>query len=215
MEMAVSGLKRPVVHIAPQLFAILRDPSWFITGIVGEKFTPWPSTVAVVNRGIPPPYVSPEKKMTPQVYAHVRPPGILERHAAFTLFLEESWGEGEGAPPYLVAVAKSVTLKRSGENPGFLVGDALGGVGGVGDTVVGDSEDGKCVGLGVCELLGLVGACVGEVVPGTVLRHAHTARYAWLHSVTLAPNGELNHWYVWVPVYPTKACSTTDAEVHP
>ena len=78
------GRTNPENHMSPQLFAIFSDPSWFITGIVGEKFTPSPSTVAVVRSGIPPSYVSVEKKMAPHVYAQLRPAGMFAAHAAFT-----------------------------------------------------------------------------------------------------------------------------------
>jgi hypothetical protein len=66
-EMAVSGLRSPVYHMSLQLCAILSDPSWFITGIVGEKVTDVPSTTGVVRSGMLPPYVSEEKKITPHV----------------------------------------------------------------------------------------------------------------------------------------------------
>ena len=59
-EIAVSGRKSPVLHMEPQLFAILIVPSWFMTGIVAEKLTPAPSTTGVVSSGMPPPYVSDE-----------------------------------------------------------------------------------------------------------------------------------------------------------
>jgi hypothetical protein len=109
-------------------------------------------------------------------------------------------------------VANRVTLYALGGNAGDREGESVGGVGG---PVVGECEEGKWVGLDVCADDGRVGAAVGDTVAGTVLKHAHIARYEWLHSVTDAPNGELNHWYVFVPVKPTMPCSTTELDVHP
>lgn len=138
--------------------------------------------------------------MTPHVYAQESPEGVLAAHAAFTLPRDASCGEGDGAPPYFAAVANSVTLYSKGLYAGLNVGDALGSVGGVGERVVGDAEVGYAVGRAVCADDGRVGAADGESVFGTVLKHAHTARYAWLHSVTLVPKGVLYHWNVFVPV---------------
>ena len=84
-----------------------------------------------------------------------------------------------------------------GLNAGDRVGESVGGVGATG---LGDRVVGKCVGRDVWPEDGVVGAPVGDVDAGTVLRHAQIARYACVHTVVAVPNGALYHWYVCVPV---------------